>query len=244
MASDWHLVLDPDGTVVASLGGAPAEWIDSRLIDRRDVPAELRNAALLITNHLVTAGLSAASRPLTLEGGQVVHLVALDAIPLRRRPTDLRVLLPQTLEVVKDQARAVDVSVRILFDPSVPQIVSVDAEKLAWVVVALAGNALRYVRSGSRLMPGGTITVHAAHDHATNEVVIEVKDDGPGIPSETLARLFRRTPSEQHRGGLGLALVQDILVAHGGGVEVRTSTDVFEHGTTIRLSLPTAVPRE
>src|SRR6478609_2505816 len=113
MASDWHLVLDPDGTVVASLGGAPAEWIDSRVIDRRDVPAELRNAALLITNHLVTAGLSAASRTLTLEGGQVVHLVALDAIPLRRRPTDLRVLLPQTLEVVKDQARAVDVSVRI-----------------------------------------------------------------------------------------------------------------------------------
>ncbi len=27
MASDWHLVLDPDGMVVASLGGAPTEWI-------------------------------------------------------------------------------------------------------------------------------------------------------------------------------------------------------------------------
>ena len=78
--------------------------------------------------------------------------MALDAIPLRRRPTDLRSLLPSTLEVVRDQARAVDVSLRILFDASVPQTVSLDAEKLAWVVVALAGNALRYVRSGSRLI--------------------------------------------------------------------------------------------
>jgi len=244
MASDWHLVLDPDGVVIAALAGAPAEWIDSRLIDRRDAPPELRNAALLITNHIVTAGLRAASKTLSLEGGQVVHLVALDAIPLHRRPTDLRTLLPATLGVVKDQARAVDVSLRILFDATVPRSVSVDAEKLAWVIVALAGNALRYVRSGSRLMPGGTITVHAAYDHATHEIVIEVKDDGPGISQETLARLFRRTPSEQHRGGLGLALVQDILVAHGGGVEVRSSMDVFEHGTTIRLSLPSAVPAD
>jgi signal transduction histidine kinase len=92
-------------------------------------------------------------------------------------------------------------------------------------------------------MPGGTITVHAAYDRTSREVVIDVKDDGPGIPAETLARLFRRS-AQQHRGGLGLSLVHDILVAHGGGVEVRSSTDAFEHGTTIRLSLPSPSPLE
>ena len=80
---------------------------------------------------------------------------------------------------------------------------------------------------------------------------IEVSDNGMGIPEHMQTEIFElfaqvKSPVEraQESLGIGLALVQDILVAHGGGVEVRTSTDVFEHGTTIRLSLPTAVPRE
>ena len=142
-----------------------------------------------------------------------------------------------TLASVKRQARASDISLRVVVDAKVPPMLSLDPEKIAWVVVALVGNALRYVRSGSRLMSGGSIDATATLVAGT-EVAIKVRDDGPGMPAQTLARLFRRESRTSHRAGLGLALVHDIMVAHGGGLHARSSTSAADRGTTIELTLP------
>ncbi len=237
-SSIWHLVLDPDGVIVAVTGGAPGHWVDQRLMDNDELPAEVRSAGHVLGTQLNASGQRALTRSVNLSSqDRIVHLVVVDAIALRRTPTDLRALLATTLASVKLQAKHSDVALRIAIDRDVPALVRLDAEKIGWVVVALVGNALRYVRAGTRLMPGGTISVTASL-HAGVEVVITVRDDGPGMQAQTLARLFRRESRSSHRTGLGLALVHDIMVAHGGGVDVRSSTDLADRGTTVRLALP------
>ncbi len=158
-----------------------------------------------------------------------------DAIPLHRTPTDLRTLLQGTLEVLKAQAMGRDVSLTIEAPEDLPP-VSLDAEKIAWAVATLVGNALRYVRHGSLRRPGGTIVVRITAE--SEAIVVGVDDDGPGIPPEKAANLFRRGAGVTHGTGLALMLIQDVLAAHGGKVDVKTSTDPASSGTTIALRLP------
>jgi signal transduction histidine kinase len=158
-----------------------------------------------------------------------------DAIPLNRTPTDLRALLQGTLEVLRAQAMARDVSLRIEAPADLP-LVRVDAEKIAWAVATLVGNALRYVRHGTLRRPGGSVTIRITAEG--DIVTVAVEDDGPGIPPEKAANLFRRGAGVTHGTGLALMLIKDVLVAHGGNVDVKTDSDPASSGTTIALRLP------
>jgi len=158
-----------------------------------------------------------------------------DAIPLNRTPTDVRQLLQGTLEVLRAQAMARDVSLQIEAPADLP-LVRVDAEKIAWAVATLVGNALRYVRHGTLRRPGGTIVVHITVEPGA--LTIGVEDDGPGIPADKAANLFRRGAGVTHGTGLALMLIKDVLVAHGGSVDVKSDTDPVSSGTTIALRLP------
>jgi two-component system sensor histidine kinase TctE len=158
-----------------------------------------------------------------------------DSIPLRRAPTDLGPLLAGTIETLVEQARSLDVSLTMDAAPGLPP-VPVDAEKIAWAVAALVGNALRYVRRGSRRLPGGSIRVTVRPDGG--EVVVSVEDDGPGIPDDKLRKLFHRGEGVTHGTGLALMLIQDVVVAHGGRVDLQSRTDSFPSGTTVALRLP------
>jgi signal transduction histidine kinase len=160
-----------------------------------------------------------------------------DAIPLRREPTSIRDLLESSLALLRQQASACDISMSVTVDDRVPPRVSLDSDKIAWVVTALVGNALRYVSRGSRVMPGGTIAVRGSYDPVRSEVVIEVQDDGPGIPLEKLRDLFSASADRQ-RTALGLLLMRDIVLAHGGSMDVESQTDEVDNGTTVRVRLP------
>jgi signal transduction histidine kinase len=158
-----------------------------------------------------------------------------DAIPLNRTLTDLRRVLQGTLEVLRAQAIARDVSLQIEAPADLPP-VRVDAEKIAWAVATLVGNALRYVRHGTLRRPGGSIVVRITAE--PDAVTIAVEDDGPGIPPDKAANLLRRGAGVTHGTGLALMLIRDVLVAHGGSVDVKTDTDPASSGTTIALRLP------
>jgi signal transduction histidine kinase len=215
------IVLGRDGTVVYATATDAARWIGRVLAEEEGVPVALRDAA--------------ASRTDTeLES---TRLVFVDAVPLRRAVTDVPALLAGTIERLKAQADSIDVSLAVEADAGVPS-ARIDPEKVAWAVATLVGNSLRYVRRGTRRMPGGAIRVRVGTDGAC--VVITVADDGPGIPEEKLPSLFRRQPGVVHGTGLALVLVRDVAVAHGGDVEVASSTDRFACGTTIVLRLPLA----
>jgi len=79
-----------------------------------------------------------------------------------------------------------------------------------------------------------------AHGDAAESQLITVIDNGPGIPQDALPRLFRPFfTTKVHGTGLGLAVVQKIIVQHGGQVEVRNRP---EGGAAFMITLP--LPRE
>ena len=108
------------------------------------------------------------------------------------------------------------------------------AALLEQAVVNLVHNAVKFSEAGQR--------VRVSARSGENEVVIEVADEGPGIPREHQPRLFERfyrvdrARSRAEGGtGLGLAIVKHIAQAHGGTVEVDSRVG---QGSTFRLRLP------
>jgi signal transduction histidine kinase len=237
MDTDWHLVLSRDGTVLGATDGAPSSWIGTRLDDRDDVPQDLKEAGRAVLGKAKRSASPTAASTLLPSMQQAVHLTVIDALPLRRVPTDLRALLRSTLEVLQRQAREFDVTLSVVVDDQVPAVVSLDADKIAWATTVLVGNALRYVHHGSQVMPGGSIAVRVTYNSAGPEITIEVQDDGPGIPVNQLGQLFT-VGANRLRVGLGLSMVREVVAAHAGHIEVNSSTDPFRRGTTIRLTLP------
>jgi len=160
-----------------------------------------------------------------------------ESIPLRRSPTDLVSLLTGTIETLQEQARTLDVTLGIDAKPGLER-VNVDPEKIAWAVATLVGNAFRYVRRGTRRLPGGSIRVRLRAEE--DRVAVSVEDDGPGIPPDKVAKLFLRGHGVAHGTGLALMLMQDIVAAHGGTIEVKSQCEAFACGTTVTLRLPTS----
>ena len=114
-----------------------------------------------------------------------------------------------------------------------------DPERLAQLVVNLVANALRYGREGSKV----TVALADAPDQALE---LRVHNEGNPIPAALLPQLFepyQRGPDsgELHQGGLGLGLyiVREIVRAHGGGIEARSTA---AEGTTFVARLPRRPP--
>lgn len=104
-------------------------------------------------------------------------------------------------------------------------------ELLAQALGNLLDNAIKYVPAGG--------TVHVRLDPANAIAVLEVADDGPGIPAhrrdDVLERFVRLDSSRSRPGnGLGLSLVQAVATAHGGRVVLADNRP----GLRIRLELP------
>ncbi len=99
----------------------------------------------------------------------------------------------------------------------------------------LIDNALRYCPEGS------AITVRTVAAGKPGQVVLEVEDDGPGIPQDKRSAVFDRFVrlSDQVEGGcgLGLAIVEEIAERHGGQVALHTAPS---GGLLVRILLPEA----
>ncbi|MGE3538810.1 MAG: ATP-binding protein [Candidatus Tectimicrobiota bacterium] len=116
----------------------------------------------------------------------------------------------------------------------------VDLGPVAFHANTLRRALLNLVQNGLEAMtPGGTLTLRG---HRTaDQVVLEVADTGVGIPADRLPRLFEPLHTTRPGGtGLGLYIVQEVLVAHSGQVTVAS---VVGQGTTFTLTLPRA-PRD
>jgi signal transduction histidine kinase len=237
----WLVVIRPDGIVEAVLGGAPPSWV-GQPVDRAfaNQRALLNELPKLISESVADTPVHRARAEITVAGKPVtVELLLLEAVPIRRTSTPLEPLVLRTLDVFASQAKSADVELSVRFAEGLPALAFVDAEKLAWAIATLVGGALRHVRVGPLDARAARVSVEASWDGSTDDILIRVSDNGPGIPEERVHWLFEANPETGRTAGLALVMVRDVIVAHRGSIDVVTDR---EKGTTFTLRLPRRVP--
>ena len=113
-----------------------------------------------------------------------------------------------------------------------------DAQQVEQVVVNLVVNALE-------ALPNATcgVTLSTCFDAENGCVILEVEDEGSGIPAEHLPRLtepFFTTKHDRGGTGLGLAITSSLVRAHGGSLSFTSEPGA---GTRARVTVPCAAPR-
>jgi two-component system sensor histidine kinase KdpD len=153
------------------------------------------------------------------------------SIALERRDVDLREVVPRVLKIFAPQAREKNVALESALPDGGLTIVG-DETKLSWALSNLLANALRYTPSGGR------IRIEAVPE--TVGIRLSVTDTGPGIPADQRERIFERFVQSADGGelgaaGLGLAIVRDIVQAHGGRIRLESA---MGSGSRFTLELP------
>jgi len=154
-------------------------------------------------------------------------------VALDQQPADAAELVRDALERHRSAAEDAGITLQCQLEAPLP-LVLVDKERIEHVFDNLMTNALRHTDRG------GTIILRAAAAEGT--VQFSVEDTGEGIPAQFVPRVFDkffRIPGTKHHGGagLGLAIVHEIIVSHGGQIGVQST---LGKGTTFTFSLPAA----
>jgi two-component system sensor histidine kinase BaeS len=178
------------------------------------------------------ATLVAALRQTERLGRLVTDLLDLSRVDAGLTPLDVEeVRVEPFLRSVVDEARVADRPVEYALDVDPPDlVVPADRERFHQLVTNLVDNAGRHSPSD------GTVTLRARR--AGHEVVLDVVDEGPGIPAAGRSAVFQRFTTGASSGdggtGLGLAISRWVADLHGGSTEVADSPS----GCHIRVVLP------
>jgi two-component system sensor histidine kinase BaeS len=148
------------------------------------------------------------------------------ALSLRKERVSLRPLLQQVVDRVERGVGSREVQLTLECTDELA--VEADPDKLSQVVINLLDNAVKAV--GQR----GSIRVRASASQ--REVVLEVADDGAGIAADELPLIFERFYSGSRGGlGIGLAIVKELVEAHGGVIDVESHVG---QGSVFTVRLP------
>jgi signal transduction histidine kinase len=153
-----------------------------------------------------------------------------EGIPVERRPLELRQICRQVI----DELAMANSKRRIIFDAQDNGFGDWDADRMSQVVSNLIGNAISYSPPDSE--------VRILLTGSDSEITLMVNNKSEPIPQEILTVIFdpfrrgMRTADSTSKGlGLGLYIVQQIVEAHGGRIEVASS---LSEGTTFTVYLP------
>jgi len=154
-------------------------------------------------------------------------LQAIRPTPPQLRPAELNEVVRKTLELLQPEMdnRGLNVKTKLARQlPATP----IDPSQIQQVLVNLIRNAMQAMTGG------GTLTLQTWE--GADGVWVSVADTGGGIPQEQLKRIFEPFYTTKKRGsGLGLMIVQRIVRAHGGRIELESQVG---RGTTFRIGLP------
>ncbi|MEI9979640.1 MAG: ATP-binding protein [Edaphobacter sp.] len=153
---------------------------------------------------------------------------------LHLREHDLRNVVGTVMELTSVEMDEHGVSSSVTA-PHEPMMVRVDAELVQQALLNLLLNGMQAMPEGGSLR----VTMRREQQFA----VVEVADEGEGIPPEVLPRIFELYFTTKPKGsGIGLAMTYRILHLHGGALEVRSNADAgsSERGTVFTLRLPVA----
>jgi len=214
-----HELLTPLAAIaghVANIKECSIEEVESWRLSQDIIEREVRRLTGLTSNLLLLS---------RLESG----------VPLRLEPTNIGVVVEEAVAGLLRVAQAKGIELSIQSPPRLPRIPA-DRDRIKQVFINLLDNAVKYCPEGSE------VQVRLQTDGES--IVVEVADDGPGIPPEDLPHIFDkmyRVEKESTRAvkgsGLGLSIVKRIVELHGGQIAVES---VEGEGTTFRVRLPLA----
>ena len=160
------------------------------------------------------------------------NAAAFEARQLRREPTDMRALAESQVEAqrLRWQSHQLDVQVE---GPAV--VLPVDRDKMASAIGNLLSNAIRFSPFGGQ--------VRVLLSTQPGRLRIDVQDQGPGVAPDDQGRIFEpfyrgeRQPADAVKGtGIGLSIVHEYILAHGGRIELLPDGP----GAHFRIELPHA----
>lgn len=192
-----------------------------------DTPEARHQAAQVIYNE------AGRMRRMALD---LLDLARLDSgtADLKMASVDMTALLNGVMEKFSPLASKAGVNLHLDLANDLP-ILNGDGDRLAQVFTNLVDNALKFTPRA------GTVAIRAVQDRG--EVQVSVSDTGEGIPADAIPHIFdrfyqadsARAGGEKHGAGLGLAIVHDFVVAHGGRISVRSAPG---RGTAFIVHLP------
>lgn len=153
-------------------------------------------------------------------------------LEVRRQPVDMAAAVRRHIEAHIAAGRPADRFVTRVSEP-LPGLWA-DPDKIDQVLGNLLENAVRHGE--------GTVTIEVVPDRGDEEgTAVTVSDEGPGIPEESMSRVFTRFWRGSRRGGtgLGLYIVKGIVEAHGGTITVGRAA---AGGAQFRFTLPVGAP--
>ncbi|TYV12956.1 cell wall metabolism sensor histidine kinase WalK [Listeria monocytogenes] len=173
-----------------------------------------------------------------------LHRLIMDILALSRieqNPVAENVELVDVDEVIEQSARTIfematekNIRVTIPEKTSASVMIETDRDKLQQIIINLLSNAINYTPVD------GKVEVKLIEQEA--EIIIEVTDNGIGIPAKDIDRVFERfyrvdKARSRHSGGtgLGLSIVKHLVENCGGRIEVESQEEV---GSTFRVTLP------
>jgi PAS domain S-box-containing protein len=218
---------------------------------------ELRNPLAPVRNAIEMLKLSQLEEPdfvwsRSLLDEQIKHLVRLvddllDVSRITRNRLELkkeRISLTDVIQAALDATQTLiaqhghDMTVTL---PAEPIYLDADAVRLSQVFTNLINNAVKYTPSGGRL--------RLVAERDSTAAVVRVIDDGKGIATEHISRLFEmffqadRTDDGVQTGlGIGLTLVKSLVELHGGTIEARSAGIGCGSEFIVRLPAPPRVP--
>lgn len=150
--------------------------------------------------------------------------------------TDLNEIVRNTISLLSHKLKLSNVEVEQNLDPDLPA-VRCDGSQMQQVVINLVMNGAEATQPRGN----GKVIVRTSTRSDEKTAVLEVEDNGEGIPPEFLSKIFDpffTTKGEGKGVGLGLSVVYGIVEAHGGELEVNSS---LGKGTVFTVTLPLAV---
>jgi signal transduction histidine kinase len=156
---------------------------------------------------------------------QFLH--AIRPTPPQLKPASLNEVVDKTLELLRPELDNRGLTVKAKLQSRLP-LAPLDVTQMQQVLVNLVKNAMQ------AMTKGGTLTLQTGE--GSDGVWLSVADTGGGIPQEQINRIFEPFFTTKKKGsGLGLMIVQRIIRAHGGRIELDSD---LGRGTTFRIWLP------